>query len=313
MNTKFLLSSALFLTGLTMTSPAFATAQPPAEPPSVGETAESLFEHLDKLRSLNPRTCPADYRKFRAVKDLTIDLYFGYSNFEPYAFDPYEAEAFMHVLREPCMPGITACGFKLTHQAVQAYRLRKSLPGGRSVTVDLRYSALTIDDNRNSGELATQQEAASHRIRQKFNQAIRESDVVLYLGHARYGGGMGFFPANLVNDALNIVFRNPLRGSTDALRASRKIKAFGVLGCETEGHYRASLEAANPNVDLILNKHVMTGSTILQVAIGTIDSILRERCAPELKAALTTDVDARDKKDNLVGAKEDATYFRGAP
>jgi hypothetical protein len=84
-----------------------------------------------------------------------------------------------------------------------------------------------------------------------------------------------------------MVFRSPAKAIRRALEARpSRLELFAAMACESDDYYEKEFHAANPAASLLLVEGDISSVQTDQIDIGILNSILGERCRPELDESL---------------------------
>ncbi len=225
--------------------------------------------------------------------EIDMRLLFGYMDNVGEVDDFYAGVASMAVLTSDCEPGVFACGFKRDPKDMQM--LRKTVqvmgPDGklrrRTIKLKVAWSSVRSEEKLNRGVFAEQQRERTGVMEREWVDGLQKSDVLLYVGHAREGGGPDFGPPKVNPKTRRTDFdwhrkNGPgVRVMEETLASSVKTpKILGLFACYAQDHWAEKLKKAAPKSGLI-----MTGDSefeaIVGQAIATIDSTLGLRCEEE--------------------------------
>lgn len=261
--------------------------------PTLGEAIGVLDDQIAKLAKLskaNTESCPQDYKKIYAEKDLRISLFYGYENFDGITVDQTDSRAMAHVLQRPCKDGLEACGFKRVARTQNTMRLQKTI-GEKLVTIGIYSTSLTDDNylNMDANGLYFDQEKRSREIRELFYKELRASDIVFYSGHSRLGGGPGFEAVSELQIGIGSLLRYQLRPMLKVMaERPTRLKVLAMMSCDSNKYYRAGFEQANPRLSLILSHdEIMTGEGE-QITYGALNGLLTKKCAKDFAQAMVS-------------------------
>ena len=293
MNAWIRFSQMVMVAGLVSGSlPAFASTQEDFE-----QAADEISAQAEKLSRQSQRSCPGEHLRLSGAKSLRVSLFHGYDDAEGVVHDKGTSKAMVYSLTQPCTGALTACGFKIVEKKSNIVRVARTIKG-RPVTISVYSTSVSTDDNANKdhSRLGEQQRAQSQAVIASFRSELQTSDIVMYMGHSRYGSGGGFKPVNGLGSVFDFVFRGPLREMTSALRLRpSNLKVLGIFSCSSDKYYRRAVEEANPQMNLLVT-HVDTLSTeSLQGVYGALDALLANKCNGELLDAITP-VETKNKK-----------------
>lgn len=252
------------------------------------EAVDVLEAQLEKIDKLGGRTCPDEHKKLNTAKELRISLFAGYENYDDVTADAIHSAAVATVLKKKCKGHIAACGFVEMARGANKVKLQRVIDG-RKVTIELHHTSVSEVDaeNSNFGKQQWNQYAHSQTTWTEFHRALQKSDIVFYSGHSRVGSGLGFNIESLPQHAFNMVFKQPLNATLDALRARpSRLKVLGLFSCESDKYYREVMEQANPNMNLIVTHIDLDASPGEQSEIGALNALLKKQCHRTMVKAL---------------------------
>jgi hypothetical protein len=269
--------------------------------------------------------CRQTYKQFYKVKnranqekpedsEVEIRLAFGYMDFLRDVDDYYAAVAFGTQVTNPCYRGQFACGFSQDPDDAGLFRKQiqligpDGLPRTRTVKLRMRYSSVSPDEHLNRGEKKAEQERRTARTRDFYADGLKHSDMVMYVGHARDGGGPDFGPPVVSEHTHRTDFdwyhRNHPGASLmhDALvSTATPPKIMGIYACYAEDHFYDQLRRDAPHAGLILS-----GNNEFEAAVGqaaaSLDSVLGMRCEDDFKKSVNVikKIDVQDMPGGFV-------------
>lgn len=197
------------------------------------------------------------------------------------------AQALTNMLKGGCSGSQNkACGFK-SRNGFLSKRIRSRFNNQRiRVNIKIMSSARTADDssNRRSQDQANK----SANTKAHFLSALQNYDVVLYLGHARSGGGPDFKPPVLtsrgnVNYSHYRQTREGIRSMLGALNgAAEPPSMIGVLACKSTGLFSRSIRNASPNSYLVTADDLFDYNDILPTGYAMIEGVVSQQCGSKL-------------------------------
>ncbi len=261
------------------------------------------------------QTCESYYQRMERDGVLDVRVAFGYMDVsmgEPYeyngrdlgqspAIDRPAALAMRELLTTSCAWSRTeACGFTARADdpsVLEKYVQRRS---GHQVLVRLRvtHASASISHDDNLGSLRQFQEQLTAQSNESFFGGLHQADALLYLGHARNGGGPDFTPVVLAPAAPGKLRKPNYGGHYQArrpgltrmlqeLRASQQRPAMiTLLACSSDRHFTASVRRASPDTALITTGDLIYYDEILNAALGNIEALVRGSCGDEFRRNL---------------------------
>ena len=274
----------------------------------------AYLRHLSKTKNMImsqslikdtiPNTCSQQVIDIRADGKIDILVAFGYmdvSNGQQfkdtgnYLYGPGDVldidakNALRSLLKSPCPSAkkIFACGFRGNGDTLQKKIKDRWSKTRLKVTVTLLSPSVTGVDAINVSSKASQQEKKSQQAKQQFLQALTNKDAVLYLGHARSGGGPDFYPPVLKsNGKVDYSYykskKEGIRSMLGALeQTSTPASVIGVLACNSTGLFSASIKKRAPNSILVTAADLFDYNDILPTGYAMLEAIVSQRCASE--------------------------------
>lgn len=234
---------------------------------------------------------------------LDVSITFGYTDAWPSAEDGPRAELWATKLTRECTdPSMNTCGFEQVDPKHHPEIYEKTLPSGEKVRIHLVSSSVSTNDADNRGPLAAQQKRQSMIARQNFTDGLDHSDMVLYVGHARLGGGPDFDPPPLMPSKLHpgqmTVNEGAFRGGDNAdlmlqhlVGNSHPPKILGLFACDAGPHWGANVREATKDKDgnhtgLVASNGLTELDVMFAQAYSTLDSVLGQRCEKEFTQAV---------------------------
>ncbi|MES2965306.1 MAG: hypothetical protein V4760_15580, partial [Bdellovibrionota bacterium] len=282
-----------------------------------------MDEALLKTKDMQPTCFDCDPAQpnapSQACRDTYSDLYSKDTLDFRYVFgyiDDYNAEdgaaraAAIENLMRPCgtvlqgESGRTtlrgACGFTYETEDDDEVLVKTMRgPDGKEKKIRLTTVHSSISPNlaKNRGPMAAAQAVQSRRAREVFESGLNGSDMLIYVGHGRDGGGPSFEPPRLLPSGKpNLDWYNRTHQSRDAMfsrlsTATRPPKLLGMFACYTERYFadgvrNASKRNGQPQTGFVGS----TGLTALQAmyaqSFAMLDNVLAMRCETQFRNAM---------------------------
>lgn len=226
-------------------------------------------------------------------------VYLGYNFGRNFAIDTLARNSFVKTLTEKCRGQEEVCGFRVDPHDPDLLTKPVLDADGRTVEARIRVTSSSYTENTrwNESQYSLEQDALSRKAEQNFFGGVDEADVLIYIGHSRNGGGPDFRPPILlpdykVNYAPYKKNRPGLNRLVKALNsARRKPGVVAILSCLSETHFHRSLQRAHPRGAFLLTtgdskEELANYHEVLQNAFGTVDSVLRKKCAAGIRRAV---------------------------
>lgn len=233
--------------------------------------------------------CVKRYENLYKDGTLNVAVGFGYWDNSPneYVFDHFIANGLRMALVAPCSPGVNVCGFK---RQGDIYQKMVKGPDGKpnKFTISLTYGSLTTSNLDNTTKFKAQQYAKCEAATEKyFREVSRGSEVVMYIGHARDGGGPDFCPpvrdshkhTNYAWYQKNRPGFNRLLTSMDQSRASgRQNQVVGLYSCYSQKHFHKGMAKNNPGTGFVLSQVEITSENAITSLVTTLDAMIDQKC-----------------------------------
>lgn len=269
-----------------------------------------LSSYSTVLASLPPggTRCRESYAGLFRKDTLRISVFLGFidCNIPDLALDGPIKRALTALLTRECPPGLHACGFASPAGPEDGpAALTKKLPGyarEKTVTVKIFDSSVSGSILECTGPLRGPQRARSAAAAGEYIGALGRDDIVLYMGHSRYGTGPGFSPVSFTSpESARIYVRRPLlpRMRAALLGRSGPPAMLGFIACNTEKYYAALAHSASPGSALLLSSGDSTHLNSAHTLLGAIDSVLGRRCSGDFSRSLNKD--GTDRPFSLYG------------
>lgn len=241
--------------------------------------------------------CKDKWADFYSKETVDVSFVFGYEDFHDDAVsgDTIRRQTMIRKVTEACQPNnlVQACGFKETDD-VDVFEKAVRGPTGKRHTVRLRLTASSYSSSDRVNRLfPEEQKLASERASKVFHDGLNSADMLLYIGHARDGGGPDFAPAvRRSNGTIDYDYYKKeqpglmrLTKEMQALRKSPKI--LGFLACDSK-RWSASLARMAPKSGLILSgtNEIPLEAAVVQAYLA-LDSVIWQRCSEGFNKALS--------------------------
>lgn len=296
-----------------------------------------LWPRKDSL-PLNQRfdtgRCKEFYNNLYSKKTLLIRTVYGYydsygvvggpgKSYQVSLGDQAEISILKAKFLKPCPNSSAfACGFTEMTGAQQGgglrgARLTKTIKGPngdlKNVVMEFIHSSDTTSDkdNRlvsNFNLPSAAQRLVSEAAEKQFLSGFREADVLIYLGHARAGGGPSFFPpvlkAGLSDDPVHYAYYTSSQKSFgDMVKAfeqsSTPPKVFGLFACKSAPLFAGGKNGLSQRLQAALadrgtlflgTSSLTTSNSDLGNYLGLMDSLLGLRCGAGFKRSTAIEI-----------------------
>lgn len=153
------------------------------------------------------------------------------------------------------------------------------------VSIELVSSSVSSSDQANKSTYSAKQTKQSSHARGRFLSAVQTHDAVLYLGHARSGGGPDFSPPRLLS-ASRVDYghykstQEGIRSLVGALGGGRPA-ILGVLACRSTPLFGSRLAGAMGGGTLLTADELFDYNDMLPTALATIEATVGQSCGNE--------------------------------
>jgi hypothetical protein len=202
-------------------------------------------------------------------------------------------------LTKPCQSSIFACGFREEINSEPSSQsllttLRKVLTVDgvqKSVVIRLFGSAIGLD-RMSIAQSTNEQLEASHWAERKFVESFDQSQMLLYLGHSRSGGGPDFYPpAMSYNDQVDYAYylrdRRGVQLLTEGLkRAKSDLKILGLHSCTSEEQFSGLVKKMKPNLVQLYSPRLIGFDEEISTVYSSLNAVLSRSCKDEFSQSI---------------------------
>jgi len=253
-----------------------------------GAAGEMALTMPDASAEAAKKKCVATWSDFYSKPEIDIRYVFGYGDDsgDSVVDDGLTRQMFVDRVMSPCESNVRVCGFARSNDDAELFEKTVTGPTGEKHKIKLR---LTASSNSTSDRINQtfflEQKEKSDNAKKVFYSGINEADMLMYVGHARDGGGPDFSPAKRRKSDGKIDYdyysknKPGLEELTNALTMSRKTpKIMGFLACNSE-RWLARLVRMAPKSGLLLSAtDNIAAEAALAQAYSALDSVLWQRC-----------------------------------
>lgn len=177
----------------------------------------------------------------------------------------------------------TACGFSKSGSKFTKTITNKFTGKNMKVVVQMASSSFSANDAQNKTTYSAKQQAKSDATSAQFVSALRTHDVVIYMGHARSGGGPDFYPPIMTsNGHVNYPhYKKTKPGFSKMVGALQKGSNNGILGvlaCKSTGLFSGTLKKLLPNSILVTADNLFDYNDILPTGLNLVEAITSQSC-----------------------------------
>lgn len=261
------------------------------------------------------QSCDSYYQRMERDGVLDVRVAFGYMDVsmgERYeyagrdlgqspALDRPAALALRELLTTSCFWSQGAiCGFSPRSDDPSVLEKYVQRRNGQRVLVRVRvtHASASLYHDENTGPLRQTQAQLTEQSNESFFGGLHQADALLYLGHARNGGGPDFSPVVLAQAAPGRLRKPNYAGYYQArrpglnrmlqeLRNSQQQPAMiSLLACSSDRHFHSAVNRVAPNTALVTTGDLIYYDEILNAALGNIEALVRGSCGDEFRQNL---------------------------
>ncbi len=249
--------------------------------------------------------CDSSFVRFTQDNELTILIALGYidfsggqdftsSNSSLYHYgdvlDPDAKTAFESALTRGCTTAgkskntqTFACGFSKSGNTFSKKIKNRFTGKSMKVRIKLVSSAVSSNDQSNKTTHASEQQRQSQQAHNLFLSGLQTNDVVLYLGHARSGGGPDFYPPQLLkNGHVNYGYYRStqpgLKSMLGALNGAAGADVIGIFACKSTGLFASSVSKYSPSSALITANQLFDFKDLFPTGFLAVEALVGQRC-----------------------------------
>jgi hypothetical protein len=243
------------------------------------------------------KACLNRYQSLYQDGVLNVTVGFGYWDNSPgeFVFDQFISNGLRVALMAPCSPGVNVCGFK---RSGDLFTKTVRGPDGKPnrFTINLLSSSLSSDNVANTTVNRVKQYAHCEAVtRNYFNEIARGSEVVMYVGHARNGGGPDFCPP--VRDGRKHTnypwyeanrpgFNRLLTSLATAESIGKPNQIVGLYSCYSRRHFHKEMARTSPKTGFVLTDVEISSIDALNSLVTTLDAVIAQKCGTGLMEGL---------------------------
>ncbi len=276
---------------------------------------QTLRETSDKLSQLpageaySSKHCTQFYDQFFSSAHVRVTLALGYMDI-PKQNERTESDEVLalsafnslsKLLKKPCKGSLKLCDFKQRSPNEFVKSIKRIDGETINVSLSVLHSAASSSNYENTwGAFVQKQKQQSEESERRFLNSIeRGDDLVVYMGHARSGGGPDFFPPILLeNGHANYKhYRQKQEGIKDLLQVIKDSfhppQILGLLACKSTSLFASRVERVYQNLGEDYSDYlILTASDLFyfEDAVPTgyaiADSLLNERCGIGFERAI---------------------------
>lgn len=221
------------------------------------------------IESLGNATCQKEYLDIFAKNEINMTLAFGYDDISETATNDLSSlNLFVKTLTAKCSVwDQRMCGFKVDSKGPYVLSKKFFGPDGRPRTLKITADASSVSADDKANRLNPLQKIQSENMKQLFVKGLQDSEVTIYMGHSRDGGGPSFEPPRLLSNG-HVNYSYYHKNKKDKLlmvnalaKSPNKSRIVALISCSSIRWFARSIESSAPSSGLIgTNEAFHTGN-----------------------------------------------------
>ena len=158
-----------------------------------------LVSEAEILSPIADADCQNDYLTLMAQPEINVTVAYGYFDAEDgTTWDNRILNQFLTTMTTPCKTWHTkSCGFKKSGKGPFILTRKMTGPDGLIKTVKITVDGPSVSTDNKTNTSDPLQKTKSQTVKNMYLNGLRNSEVTLYLGHSRDGGGPDFDPPRM--------------------------------------------------------------------------------------------------------------------
>lgn len=161
----------------------------------------SSLGHAGVNTPISGADCQQDYLSLMNKSEINVTVAYGYFDLGDHTtLDVSLKNYFIQTMTTPCKTwDLKTCGFKKAGNNPIILTRKMTGPDGQIKTVKITVDSPSVSTSDETNRNNPQQKVRSEAVKNMFLDGLRNSEITLYLGHSRDGGGPDFDPPKLKN------------------------------------------------------------------------------------------------------------------
>lgn len=157
----------------------------------------TLTAHAEFVAPLSQADCQNDYLNLMSKPEINVTIAYGYFDAgDGTTWDKKFLDHFVSTMTAPCKTwDLKTCGFKKIGKNPTVLTRKMTGPDGLIKTVRIKVDNPSVSSNDQDNSTDPNQKIRSEEVKKLYLDGLRNSEVTIYLGHSRDGGGPDFDPA----------------------------------------------------------------------------------------------------------------------
>ena len=252
-----------------------------------------LFIHqkaVAGIESLGNATCQKEYLDIFSREEINMTLAFGYDDIsETTTNDLASLNLFIKTLTAKCSVwDQRMCGFKILSKSPHVLVKKFFGPDGKPRTLKITADASSVSSDDKANRLNPLQKIQSENMKQLFVNGLQNSEVTIYMGHSRDGGGPSFEPAKLLsNGHVNYSYYHKNKKDKHLMvnalaKTPNKSRIVALISCSSIRWFSRSIESSAPSSGIIgTNEAFYTGN--FKEVFPLMEQIFSYNCLKDFK------------------------------
>ncbi len=248
-----------------------------------------LSGHALAKDALSTASCQKDYLSLFANDEINMTVAFGYDDVsETQTNDQKSLENFSKNLTAKCLKwDQRICGFTLKSKAPHVFVKKIFGPDGRTRTLKITSNAASYSPDDKANRISPLQKIQTQSVQNLFLSGLENSEVTLYMGHSRDGGGPSFGPPKLDSQGhVNYDYYHKNKKDKNLMIASlaktpQKSRIVALISCSSVRWFARSIDGQAPSTGIIGTTETFeTGN--FQEAFPLLERIFSYQCMDDL-------------------------------
>ena len=204
-------------------------------------------------------TCQKQYLSLFSSDEINMTVAFGYDDLsEETSNDQKSLEIFVKTLTAKCAKwDQRLCGFNLKSKAPHVLVKKIFGPDGKPKTLKVTTDASSVGPNNKANRLSPLQKLQSQSVQNLFLSGLENSEITIYMGHSRDGGGPSFAPPKLDSHGhVNYDYYHKHKSDKKLMvqslaKTPHKSRIVALISCSSIRWFARSIENEAPSSGII--------------------------------------------------------------
>lgn len=242
------------------------------------------------VKPLSESTCQKDYLDLFSKDTITMTVVFGYDDISANKTNDQKSyELFVKTLTTPCPKwDQRLCGFVKKSSSPTVLTKKIFGPDGKPkiLKVVTDYSSVSTDDKSNRTNPL--QKIKSKAMQDLFVHGLKNSEIIIYQGHSRDGGGPSFAPPVLLdNGHVNYDYYHKNKADKNRMvnalaETPNKARIVAIISCSSIRWFSKSIASGAPASGIIGTTEAFTTGNFKE-SFPLMENILSYQCLMDTK------------------------------